>query len=839
MTQRSNPFDDDFIDPVMSNTSTAPTSNMRRAASNPFDDDNDDNDEVQYDNGEKGVAPAIITQGINPFDTSQSSTTFVVDNNNTSNLHANKNPAVEDPTQDDHDALAGLQGAENASAEASWQYLGDLPYRRVPVYSNVRWNRHSSSSASGGGGGGGGSKENQHPNTNQQQLAEGTIQYGFAAFPPAVVQHHPQMLDERETRALLNSTTTTKVAGCPHGGPVAAITLPIVGHTGAFTHAELRIMTNSGLPLATIDFPPSTTTLDRRYSPADIMTIGFTDRYILMIILRDSLCLTYDLKGDVVLQPFHILPRGEGKAMELIVANTFAGGVAVLSASKHSAIVELLDDHDPPDYFHGAHIAARRILPMSSTSSVFAGPQDNNVLPPHYAIVTHLPTAAYASNHFYSYLTVAALSRTRTASNHPDVFLSTSDNSVIVVNTVTCEITDVDCRARISAPIVDMTFAPNGRFLACFTESSMLTVISTSFETKVLDFDTSEGSASPPLAMKWCGEDSVVLHWKNLGVLMVGPYGDWLRFPYEDSENVFLIPEIDCCRVLTDSSVEILQRVPPSTARLLRIGSIEPSAMLLDASDAFESGSLASEEAARAIVKTGQLIEAIETCCEAATKEFDIATQKRLLSAASYGMHFSYKDNSERSCMMGGPLAGSDEESRIRPSYTTARCVEAARKLRILNALRNPTVGFVLTAAEYDAMSPTGLVARLIAMKRPALATSISKYLNLPKAAQLYARASKASAFVASDSQRGRSDAEIADAAIKIINENEKDNSSASVNRGGYATVALAANKAGRPGVANLLLMLESSTADKVPALISTGSYADAMAVATTARYVV
>jgi vacuolar protein sorting-associated protein 16 len=807
MTQGSNPFDDNYSDHAVSNTSTVPASNMRRAASNPFDDD--DNDEVQYDNGEQGVAPAI-TQGINPFDTQSS--TF-------DNIHTN--PAVE---PQDHDASAGLQGAENASAEASWQYLGDLPYRRVPVYSNVRWNRHSSSAS------GGGSKENQHPNS--QQHAEG-IHYGFAAFPPAVVQHHPQMLDEREIRALLNTTTTTKVAGCPHGGPIAAITLPIVGHTGAFTHAELRIMTNSGLPLATIEFPPPT--LERRYSPADIMTIGFTDRYILMIVLRDSLCLTYDLRGDVVLQPFHILPRGEGKAMELIVANTYDGGVAVLSASKHSAIVELLDDHDPPDYFHGAHIAARRILPMS-TSDAFAG--QDNVLPPHYAIVTHLPTAAYASNHFYSYLTVAALSRTRTASNHPDVFLSTTDNSVIVVNTVTCEIIDVDCRARISAPIVDMTFAPNGRFLACFTESSMLTVISTSFETKVLDFDTSEGSQSPPLAMKWCGEDSVVLHWKNLGVLMVGPYGDWLRFPYEDSENVFLIPEIDCCRVLTDSSVEILQRVPPSTARLLRIGSIEPSAMLLDASDAFESGSPASEEAARAIVKTGQLIEAIETCCEAATKEFDIATQKRLLSAASYGMHFSYKDNSERSCMMGGPLSGSDEESRVRPSYTTAGFVAAARKLRILNALRNPTVGFVLTAAEYDAMSPTGLVARLIAMKRPALATSISKYLNLPKAAQLYARASKASALVASDSQRGRSDAEIADAAIKIINEDEKENASASVNRGGYATVALAANKAGRPGVANLLLMLESSTADKVPALISTGSYADAMAVATTARYV-
>ena len=85
--------------------------------------------------------------------------------------------------------------------------------------------------------------------------------------------------------------------------------------------------------------------------------------------------------------------------------------------------------------------------------------------------------------------------------------MSTSDNSVVVVNTATAEIKDLDCRQRIASPIVEMCFAPNGRFLACFTENNMLTVISATFETKVLDFDTSEGSSQPPLEMKWCGED--------------------------------------------------------------------------------------------------------------------------------------------------------------------------------------------------------------------------------------------------------------------------------------------------------------------------------------------
>jgi len=420
--------------------------------------------------------------------------------------------------------------------------------------------------------------------------------------------------------------------------------------------------------------------------------------------------------------------------------------------------------------------------------------------------------------------------------------------------------TDVDCRSQLESPIVFMSFAPNGRFLACFTQASILTVISTSFETKVLDFDTSDGSSASPSEMKWCGEDSVVLHWKNLGILMVGPYGDWLRFPYENSDNVYIISEIDSCRVVTDTSVEILQRVPPATALLLRIGSIEPAAMLLDAADAFESGSPTSDEAARAIIRTGMLMEAIETCIDASVKEFDIPLQKRLLRAASYGLHFSYKDPSElENIMMGGPITGGGRREgggeiedgghyhgadgdNIMPSPMAAKFVEAAKKIRILNSLRHPAVGFILTASQFDSITPTGVVARLIAMKRPALATSIGKYLMLPKSVQLLARASKASALVSSADSK-RSDSEIADAAIKIIKNESKrgggphqQQQTQDFNRGGYASVALAANQAGRPGVASLLLRLETSVVDKVQALISIGSYADAIAVATNAR---
>eukprot|EP00980_Cylindrotheca_fusiformis_P019551 scaffold6776_cov124-Cylindrotheca_fusiformis.AAC.6 len=434
------------------------------SSSNPFDD--------SFDTGPVDTSLRVAS---NPFD----------DNPVLSNSNVNINPFASTDSAGEDEEITTLDDdlavPSGAPVEASWQYLGDLPYRKVPIYNHVRW---------------GDDGENNE-----------VLNYGLSAFPKAALQRHPDMLNPNELRELLSSSTITKVVGCPYGGPVAAVTLPIVGQTSWFSQTEIRIMTNAGRQLAKIDFPfPEM--MDRgTYSPSDIMEIGFTARTALVIVLKDSLCLTFDLGGDPLLPPFHLLPKtgSDGQGTELIHATVFEGGAAVLSSSKHSAIVEFLDEHDDPTYFSTALSGARKILPDTQLSLEAFGKGDG--MPSFCGLVSAFPTAAFASEHFFSYAAIAVLPRTRTASRHPEVFLSTTDNSVVVVNAATAEMKDLDCRSQISSPIVEMTFAPNGRFLACFTESSTLTVISTTFETKVLDFDTSEGSSETPLEMKWCGED--------------------------------------------------------------------------------------------------------------------------------------------------------------------------------------------------------------------------------------------------------------------------------------------------------------------------------------------
>lgn len=65
---------------------------------------------------------------------------------------------------------------------------------------------------------------------------------------------------------------------------------------------------------------------------------------------------------------------------------------------------------------------------------------------------------------------------------------------------------------------------------------------------QVLDEPFDAGTAAPPQGMAWCGPDSLLLHWRSVGLLMVGPFGDYLHFPYH-GESLALVPEVDCVRI--------------------------------------------------------------------------------------------------------------------------------------------------------------------------------------------------------------------------------------------------------------------------------------------------
>ena len=57
-----------------------------------------------------------------------------------------------------------------------------------------------------------------------------------------------------------------------------------------------------------------------------------------------------------------------------------------------------------------------------------------------------------------------------------------------------------------------------------------LVVMSTNFAKMLPEFSTKSEMA--PRQMVWCGVDSVMLYWDEV-LLMVGPYGDWVKYTYD------------------------------------------------------------------------------------------------------------------------------------------------------------------------------------------------------------------------------------------------------------------------------------------------------------------
>lgn len=334
--------------------------------------------------------------------------------------------------------------------------------------------------------------------------------------------------------------------------------------------------------------------------------------------------------------------------------------------------------------------------------------------------------------------------------------------------------------SQLVAPITKISLAPDGRFLACYKKDGVLTVMGSAFNSKILDFDTR--SASRPVAIQWCGKDCVILQWRNTGLVMVGPFGDWINFPY-DSAGIHIIPEIDCCRIVTSSTCEILQMVPPQSVQALEIGSTDPAALILDAMEAFEDGDPKSDENIRTIAATNQLNDAVLNCISAAASEFHPQSQQRLLKAASYGKAFC-------------------------PDLDPMEFVETAKKLRVLNEVRRPEIGLPLTIQQYTRLTPEVLVGRLTSRNCHFLALKICELLRLKNERVLIHWACEKIRRMA---QTGATDDEI-NRTIKT--------QLAPYGRISYLAVAEAAYSIKRKKLATIILDREQQPEDQIPLLL-------------------
>ncbi|XP_059629226.1 protein VACUOLELESS1 [Cornus florida] len=378
-------------------------------------------------------------------------------------------------------------------------------------------------------------------------------------------------------------------------------------------------------------------------------------------------------------------------------------------------------------------------------------------------------------------LCVAVIEPQHTMSENVEVLLGVEDHVLLV------EEDGVQQLGAGVGPLQKMVVSRNGKLLASFTHDGRLLVMSTDFS-KII-FEYSCESALPPEQLAWCGMDSVLLYWDDM-LLMVGPFGDPVRYLYD--EPIILIPEFDGVRILSNTSMEFLQRVPDSTESIFKIGSTLPAALLYDALDHFDRRSAKADENLRLI--RSSLPEAVEACIDAAGHEFDLSRQRTLLRAASYGQAFC--SHSQRDCFQ-----------------------EMCRTLRVLNAVRSHEIGIPLSLEQYKMLTSSVLIGRLINAHQHLLALRISEYLGMnQEVVIMHWACSKITASLA-----------IPDTSLlEILLDKLKLCKGIS-----YAAVAAHADNNGRRKLAAMLVEHEPRSSKQVPLLLSIGEEDTALTKAT------
>ncbi|KAF6254839.1 vacuolar protein sorting-associated protein 16 [Scenedesmus sp. NREL 46B-D3] len=324
--------------------------------------------------------------------------------------------------------------------------------------------------------------------------------------------------------------------------------------------------------------------------------------------------------------------------------------------------------------------------------------------------------------------------------------------------------------------VAAMAVAPNGAFVALACNDGRLRVMTSDFSQQLSEFDSRSGV--PPACVAWCGVDAVALRWEGL-LLLVGPYGDWLKRPCQGA--VAMVTEVDGLRLISSGTCSLLRRVPDALVQVFKPGSTSPAAQLLDARDLYDAGSARSDKLLRQMA--GHLAEAVEGCAAAAGLDLSITRQRALLRAAVFGRAFA-------------------------PSVAAPLLRDTAQRLRLLNALREPAVGLPLTMPQLQALSLPVVINRLVLLRQHLLAYRIAEAMGGggQQEVLLHWAAAKISASPA-----------VPDFALKEALAAKM----SKLERPKYAPLAAHAQSVGRRSLAIRLLEEEPSAAQQVPLLLS------------------
>ncbi|XP_023943349.1 vacuolar protein sorting-associated protein 16 homolog [Bicyclus anynana] len=381
--------------------------------------------------------------------------------------------------------------------------------------------------------------------------------------------------------------------------------------------------------------------------------------------------------------------------------------------------------------------------------------------------------------------------------------LSSGLRSSAVIGFLVCRDKEVyrcqlgESRAVLMRPDINNTYtqiitivpSQNGRHVVLFTDSGILWIGSSDLKNKYCEIDTK--LIKQPKGLVWCGSQAIVGHWDDT-MYIYGFNGSVVKYPYDGPFH--LIQEMDCVRIISEMSHEMLQKVPLVVEKIFRLTNIAPATYLVEASKEFQNRSHKADEHIRYI--KADLSTAVQDCIDAAAFEFNADVQKMLIRAAQFGKGF------------------------IMDPVLTEHYVSTCRWLRVLNAVRDPRVAIPLTFLQVQNLGERILLDRLIWRRLHCLAEHIASYLQL---------------------KDGRTRV-LSHWACYKVTQPHLDNESAAREIGeklrnipgiSYSTIAMKAAEKGRKALAIKILEYETHSKLQVPLLLTLGEGPSALLKAT------
>lgn len=446
------------------------------------------------------------------------------------------------------------------------------------------------------------------------------------------------------------------VAAAPFGGPLAVTQDKKKLQKVQFANkSNIYIFSASGQAISTI-----------KWNSGPLVQMGWSSSEDLVCVLEDGNVLLYDIYGNLQKQTNMGQDVKDTGVLECRIFNSskFYTGVAVLTGAFNIYLVN--------------NIKEPRIRRMPSVPGLNAPPSSWAV------IAEERNTKVLVAKDANLYMLL----------QNEDKCMQVSPKFNSTVNAIT-----------------EIAVSCNNQHVALFTDNGALWMGSASLEfalqKKYCEFDTE--SKTRPQQLVWCGNGAVVGFWqfgnKEYFMIVIGPEKDYMNDIFYSP--IHLVPEIDGVRIIGNTTHELLQKVPDAVADVFRIGSVSPSALLLEASNEFRRRSHKADEYIRMIREKNELEDAVKCCLKAAGHEYQPSTQKMLLRAASFGKNFM-------------------------PDMDPEPFVKMCQTLRVLNAVRDSIIALPISYTQLEFLTIPVLLDRLVLRRHYCYAICICQYLKIP-----------------------------------------------------------------------------------------------------------